>query len=147
MLAGERVLAPAGGRLHRELVDVRAGDERGFSPAPSETDHAHAVVLLEIEDGPAQLVERLRVQGVEHLRPVDRQVGDSAVALEKKRVEGHGSTLQQERIHQPAEHGNRHDEAGEHHAAVADLLLDVVFGDHAAKTSETKNANRISSRR
>src|SRR5207244_6811847 len=91
VLAGERGLAAAGRRLHRELVDVRACDERLFARAGHD-DRAHILVTLQIEHRAAQLVNRLRVQRVEHLGPVDRDQADAvsrAVALEKKVVEGH----------------------------------------------------------
>ncbi len=90
VLAGERVLATAGRRLHRQLVDVRAGDERLLARAGHDDD-ADAFVLLEIEHRSTQLVERLRVQRVEHLRAVDRDDRRRPVALEQKIVEGHQS--------------------------------------------------------
>ena len=92
MLAGERVLAAAGRRLHRQLVDVGAGDERLLAGAGQDHD-AHALVLLQLEDRAAQLVERLRVQRVEHLGTVDRDDRDGAVALEEEVVERHGDDL------------------------------------------------------
>ena len=57
---------PLDRRLHRQLVDVGAGDERLLAGA-GQDDDAHAVVVLQIEDRPPQLVERLRVERVEHL--------------------------------------------------------------------------------
>jgi len=88
MLAGERMLAPGHRRLHRQLVDVRAGDKRLLA-RPGQDDDAHGVVLLEIEDDVSQFVQRLRIQRVQHLGPVDRDGRDRAVALEQEVVESH----------------------------------------------------------
>ena len=50
---------------------------------------ADVLVALEIEHRAAKFVERLSVQRIEHLRPVDRDDRDGAVALEEKVVKGH----------------------------------------------------------
>jgi len=52
MLAGERVIAAAGRRLHRQLVDVGAGDE-GLVARAGQDDDAHAIVATQIEDDTA----------------------------------------------------------------------------------------------
>ena len=48
VLPGERVLAAAVGRLHGQLVDVGAGDERLLAGA-GQDDRADAGVALELE--------------------------------------------------------------------------------------------------
>ena len=75
-------------RLHRELVDVGAGDERFFSRAREDHD-AHAFILFELEDRAAQFVERPAVQRVEHLRTVDRDDRGRLVAFDQKILESH----------------------------------------------------------
>ena len=87
VLPGDRVLAAAGRRLRRQLVDVGPGDERLLTGA-GQNHRADAVVALQLEDGAPQLVERLRVQRVEDLGTVDGQDGDAAIALEQEVLEG-----------------------------------------------------------
>ena len=86
VLAAHRVLAAAGRRLHRQLVDVRAGDERLLARARHDHD-PDAVVVPQREDRAPQLVERLRVERVQDLRPVDREDRDGAVALDQEVLE------------------------------------------------------------
>src|SRR6185295_5082189 len=140
MLAGERVLAAAHRRLHRQLVDVGAGDERFLSRA-GQYDDADVVVPFELQDDAPQLVHRLRVQRVENLGPVDGDDRDRAVALEQEVVESHRSLLrrlQRERIHQPAEHEGRREEPAEHQAAEPELIARIVFGDDGEDERDEK---------
>ena len=82
VLAAQRVLASAGRRLHRQLVDVGAGDERLLARAGDDHD-AHAVVVLQRRASRGAARRASRVQRVEDLRTVDGDDGDRAVALER----------------------------------------------------------------
>ena len=92
MLPCERELAGRDGRLGGQLVDVGTGDERLFARA-GDDDCADCVVGLEIERDAPQLVERVAIEGVENLRPVDGDDGDGAVAVQQKVVKDHRGTI------------------------------------------------------
>ena len=64
----------------RELADVGAGDERLVAGA-GQDDAAHRGVVPRILEGGPQFRPCRRVEGVEHLRPIDRHVGDRALLL------------------------------------------------------------------
>ena len=57
VLAASACSRPEIGRLHRQLVDVGAGDERLLTRA-GQDDDAHRIVLLQVEDDAPELVER-----------------------------------------------------------------------------------------
>ena len=101
MLPAYRVFAAAGRRLDRQLVDVGAGDERLVSRA-GQYHGAHGVVVLQLQNCAAQLVERLRIQGIEDLGPVDGERGDAAVAIEQQVLESHGGQSGKGYISHPA---------------------------------------------
>ena len=61
---------PTDRRLHGELVDVGARDERLVAGAGHD-DRPHAIVVLQFERGAAQLVEGLGVESVQNLGAVD----------------------------------------------------------------------------
>ena len=90
VLPGERMLAAGRRRLDGELVDVGPGDERLVAGAGQDDDANGFVAASRSRMARPQLVERGRVERVENLRPVDRDDGDGAVALDQKVVKGHG---------------------------------------------------------
>ena len=65
LLAGDR-------RLLRQLVDVGAGHERLVASA-GEDDRLHGLVITSRSEDVIDLLDRRRVQRVEHFRPIDRQ--------------------------------------------------------------------------
>ena len=67
------------GRM-RELADVGAGDE-GFVAGPRQDDATHGRIVLRMLEGGPQILPCRRVQGVEHLGPGDRHIGDRAPLL------------------------------------------------------------------
>ena len=64
----------------RELADVGAGDERLVAGA-GQDDAAHCGVVPRILEGGPQILPGRRIQGVEHLGPIDRHIGDRALLL------------------------------------------------------------------
>ena len=63
-----------------------------LSPAPVRTIARTPSSRLQIEHRAPQLVERLGVERVQNLRPVDGDDGDGAVALEQEVVKGHADS-------------------------------------------------------
>jgi hypothetical protein len=95
VLPAHRVIAAAGGRLHRQLVDVGAGDE-GLVAAARDDHRPDALVPPEREHRAAQLVERLQVERIEDFGPVDRDRRDTSVPIDQnvlERVEAHDQGL------------------------------------------------------
>jgi hypothetical protein len=88
VLAAKGVLLPLNGSLHRQLVDVCAGNER-FLARTGQDDRAHVRVMLERQHGTAQLVQRLGVERVEHLGTVDGEHRNGAVPIEKQILKAH----------------------------------------------------------
>src|SRR5207247_5903101 len=88
MLSRERVAPAAGRRLHGKLVDIRAGDEC-FLASAGQNNGTHALVLLQVENGPPQLVDGLAVQGIEDARSIDGHDRDMTIALDQQVVESH----------------------------------------------------------
>ena len=64
----------------RELADVGAGDERLVAGA-GQDDAAHRSVVPRVLERRPQILPRRRIQGVEHLGPIDRHIGDGALLL------------------------------------------------------------------
>ena len=64
----------------RELADVGAGDERLVAGA-GQDDAAHRGVVPRILEGGPQILPGRRIQGVEHLGPIDGHIGDRALFL------------------------------------------------------------------
>ena len=64
----------------RELADVGAGDERLVAGA-GQDDAAHRSIVSRILEGGPQILPGRRIQGVEHLGPIDRHIGDRALFL------------------------------------------------------------------
>jgi hypothetical protein len=141
MLTRERELATARRRLHRQLIDVGARDKR-FLAGPRHNHHADTFVVLQIEHNPTELVERARVEGVEHLRAVDRDDRDGALAVEQKVVKDHGQCLQGDRIHQPSQNERRDDEAAKQHRAQPELLARVIFRENREHQRDEERENR-----
>ena len=101
VLAGQRVLAPAGRRLDTEFVDVGAGHER-LVAGSGHDQHADGDVLLQFEDRPPQFVERLRIERVQHLGTIDGENRDGAIPIDEKVVESHLSPAGTETSASPA---------------------------------------------
>ena len=118
-----------------------------FSPAPVRITTRTPSSRLQLEHRAPQLVERRGVQRVEHLRAVDRDDRDRAVALEQQVVEGHGaSSSGNGYISQPSTTADARKPANIS-AAEPHLLARLVFARCTANTSDTKNANSASSSR
>ena len=64
----------------RELADVGAGDE-GLVARSGQDDAAHRGVVPRILEGGPQVLPGRRIQGVEHLGPIDRHIGDRVLFL------------------------------------------------------------------
>ena len=64
----------------REVADVGAGDE-GLVARSRQDDAAHGRIILRILEGGPQVLPCRRIQGVEHLGPVDRHIGDRTPLL------------------------------------------------------------------
>ena len=64
----------------RELADVGAGDERLVAGA-GQDDAAHRSVVPRVLEGRSQILPGRRIQGVEHLGPIDGHIGDGALLL------------------------------------------------------------------
>ena len=80
-------------RLLRQLADVGAGDESLLARS-GEDDHAHLGVVFGGGEGLAQLVHGGHAQGVEHLGPVDGDIGDVVFRFEMEILEvGHKVVL------------------------------------------------------
>ena len=88
-------------RLHRELVDVGAGDE-GLLALAGQHDHAHARIVLARRDRGRQFRERLRVQCVEDFGAVEGDDGNGVDALKLQVFKGHS-----ERHFTPRPDGNQ----------------------------------------
>ena len=73
-----------------ELAHARRNIRNELVPGSGHDDRTHPLVLLEVQDGAAELVERLRVEGVQDARPVDRDERDRSVAIHEQVVKGHG---------------------------------------------------------
>ena len=123
-------------RLHGELVDVGPRDECLIASARQDY-RAHAIVLLQIQDGATQLVDRVRVQRVEDLGAVDRDDRDGAVTLEEEIVKSH-AVLQWKRIHQPAENDGRRNESCKHQSSEPHLMSRLVLGNHCEDDRDEK---------
>ncbi len=91
-LAAPRVLAAADRALHRELVDVGAGDERPVA-LPRQHEHSHIVVAGGVAQDLIELVEGLRVQRVENFRPGDRDDQHAGAPLDPQVFEGHNRAI------------------------------------------------------
>src|SRR5262249_38732903 len=107
-------------------------------------ERTHRLVVLRVENRPAQLVDRLRVQGVEDFRTVDREDRDRAVALDEQVLEGHNESDYRGNgsISQPSTSADAMNPAN---------IMPPNFSCSrassfvmTAKTSETKNANKAS---
>ena len=84
------MLAATGRRLHGQFFDVGARDE-GLLAGARQDDHANAFVVREVQHGPTHGVERGCIDGIEHVRPIDRDNDDGPVALDEQIVVGdHG---------------------------------------------------------
>ena len=141
MLTGERELAATRRRLHRQLADVGARHKRFLAGARHNHD-AHTVVVLQIENGATELVERPRVKGIEHFRAIDGDDGDGALALEKEVVKDHKQSLQRDRVHQPSQNERRNDEAAKQHRAQPKLLAGVIFRKNREHQRHEERENR-----
>ncbi len=75
-----------------ELVDVGPGDERLLSSA-GQDDRSDLVIGFERVEGRVEVSEGRGVQGVQHLRAIERQDRDSPVTLVQQVVKGHGERL------------------------------------------------------
>ena len=64
----------------RELADVGAGDERLVAGA-GQDDAAHCSVVSRVLECGSQIRPGRRIQGVEHLGPIDRHIGDRTLLL------------------------------------------------------------------
>lgn len=64
----------------RQVTDIGAGDE-GFIARARQDDAAHGRIILRILEGGPQVLPGRRIQGVQHLGPVDRHIGDHAPLL------------------------------------------------------------------
>ena len=73
-----------------------------LSPAPVTTTTRTPSSLPQFERGAAQLVERLGVERVENLGPVDGDDRDGAVAVDEQVVKGHAGF---ELYHGPSDDG------------------------------------------
>ena len=63
----------------REFADVGAGDERLVAGA-GQDDAAHRGIVTRVLEGRHAAPSMVgRIEGVEHLRPVDRHIGDRAL--------------------------------------------------------------------
>ncbi len=60
----------------RELADVGARDEC-FAAGARQDGAVHRRVISRVLEGRSNVGPRRRVQGVEHLRPIDGHVGDA----------------------------------------------------------------------
>src|SRR5207249_10298930 len=105
-----------------------------------------AVGVLEMEHHAAQLVERLGVQRVEHVRTIDGDDRDRAVAFEQQVVEGHnGYQSGNGYISQPSTTAAAMKPANSRPPnRICSRRSSFV---RTAKTSETNNANSTSSSR
>ena len=64
----------------RQVADIGAGDE-GFIARARQDDAAHGRIILRILEGAPQVLPGRRIQGVQHLGPVDRHIGKGAPLL------------------------------------------------------------------
>src|SRR5437870_2946547 len=70
-----------------QLVDVGSGDER-LVAGPCKDDAAHGGVIPRVLEGRSEVLPGPPVQGVEHLRAIQRDVGDGALLLVEDVLEG-----------------------------------------------------------
>src|SRR5205809_2997024 len=70
-----------------QLVDVGSGDER-LVAGPCEDDAAHGCVIPRVRKGRSEVLPGPPVQGVEHLRAIQRDVGDGAILPVEDVLEG-----------------------------------------------------------
>ena len=83
-LAVKRKFLSVHRRLQRQFANVRSRDERFLSGARQD-QHTYALVIARIEQRMMQFLNRLPVQRVQHLRPVEGNVCD-AVFLFKHNI-------------------------------------------------------------
>ncbi len=75
------------GRGMRELADVGARDER-FVAGARQDDAAHCAVVARVLECRSQIRPGRRIQGVEHLGPIDGHIGDGALLFVRDIREG-----------------------------------------------------------
>src|SRR6266446_3839199 len=78
--------------LLRKFTNVRACHE-GFFSRTSENQHAHTLIATRIEQSMLQLFHRLAVQRIQHLRPVEGNVGNPIFLLIQNVLVSHLSPL------------------------------------------------------
>jgi hypothetical protein len=89
VLSRDGVLAPGNRRLCRKLIDVRAGNKR-FLSGSGQHHRPHAVVVLQRQDDAPEFVERLCIESIQQLGPVDRDGRDAGINLDEQVLRGEG---------------------------------------------------------
>lgn len=83
---------PLDGPLHGQLVDIRPRDE-GFLARAGEDDHADLIILGDGGENIVELLDRRRIERVQLVRPVDRDIGDTVALFIEHILVGHRSSV------------------------------------------------------